>query len=300
MKRKIGVVAAVALPPLSSSPVASAGTRAAHRRQHDGKGKTITLWLVGGDTPDTLRDYLKTEFHKETGGTLTIEEQDWGDARHQADDHRCPTPTTPPTSTRSATPSRRPSPTSARSSTSATCTRSSAATTCCSRFVEAGKVDGKNYALPYYFGSRYVFYRKDVWAAAGVDGPDHARRVQHGCRHHRRDEPRRHHELLGLLPRRPGLAQRHLVDLRQRRRPRRRRTATSGSSTLVRPEDASRVSSSCRTLYKNASNAPVDARTDQYIYVNDNDVNNNADDDDADLARGRHDHRSGLGALVDR
>jgi N,N'-diacetylchitobiose transport system substrate-binding protein len=29
-------------------------------------------------------------------------------------------------------------------------------------------VNGKNYTLPYYFGSRYVFYRKDVWAKAGI------------------------------------------------------------------------------------------------------------------------------------
>ena len=36
-------------------------------------------------------------------------------------------------------------------------------------FVEVGEVDGANYALPYYFGSRYIFYRKDVWAAAGLD-----------------------------------------------------------------------------------------------------------------------------------
>jgi N,N'-diacetylchitobiose transport system substrate-binding protein len=32
-------------------------------------------------------------------------------------------------------------------------------------------VDGKNYALPYYFGSRYMFYRKDIWTAAGLQAP---------------------------------------------------------------------------------------------------------------------------------
>ena len=32
-------------------------------------------------------------------------------------------------------------------------------------------MDGKNYTLPYYFGSRYMFYRKDVWAAAGLEVP---------------------------------------------------------------------------------------------------------------------------------
>jgi N,N'-diacetylchitobiose transport system substrate-binding protein len=38
-------------------------------------------------------------------------------------------------------------------------------------FVDVGVVDGKNYTLPYYFGSRYVFYRKDVWKEAGVEVP---------------------------------------------------------------------------------------------------------------------------------
>src|SRR6195952_5800157 len=45
----------------------------------NGKGKTVTLWLVDSDTPDALRTYLKTEFHKETKGTLKIEQQDWSD-----------------------------------------------------------------------------------------------------------------------------------------------------------------------------------------------------------------------------
>jgi N,N'-diacetylchitobiose transport system substrate-binding protein len=38
-------------------------------------------------------------------------------------------------------------------------------------FVDAGSVDGKKYALPYYFGSRYMFQRKDVWTQAGVATP---------------------------------------------------------------------------------------------------------------------------------
>ncbi len=38
-------------------------------------------------------------------------------------------------------------------------------------FVEAGSVDTKRYALPYYFGSRYLFARKDVWSQAGVAAP---------------------------------------------------------------------------------------------------------------------------------
>lgn len=38
-------------------------------------------------------------------------------------------------------------------------------------FVDAGTYDGTVYAVPYYFGSRYIFYRSDIWSAAGVEVP---------------------------------------------------------------------------------------------------------------------------------
>jgi ABC-type glycerol-3-phosphate transport system substrate-binding protein len=38
-------------------------------------------------------------------------------------------------------------------------------------FVEAGMVDGKNYAFPLYAGARGVFYRKDLLAAADLSEP---------------------------------------------------------------------------------------------------------------------------------
>ena len=40
----------------------------------------ITVWLVGTDTPETARDYLKETFEAENEGwTLTIEEKTWAD-----------------------------------------------------------------------------------------------------------------------------------------------------------------------------------------------------------------------------
>jgi N,N'-diacetylchitobiose transport system substrate-binding protein len=30
-------------------------------------GQDITLWLAGGDTPTELREYLQTEYNKQTG-----------------------------------------------------------------------------------------------------------------------------------------------------------------------------------------------------------------------------------------
>ena len=37
--------------------------------------------------------------------------------------------------------------------------------------MDVGTVDDHVYALPYYFGSRYMFYRPDLWSAAGVEVP---------------------------------------------------------------------------------------------------------------------------------
>src|SRR6478735_11886691 len=40
----------------------------------------LTVWLVGADTPQTARDYLKETFEEENDGwTLNIEEKTWDD-----------------------------------------------------------------------------------------------------------------------------------------------------------------------------------------------------------------------------
>ena len=170
MKRKIAGVTAVALASAlvlagcSTGGSTSSGSVAAST---DGKGKTVTLWLVGADTPDKLRTYLVDEFHKETKGTLKIQQQDWGDIV---------------TKLTTALPDKNNTPdvTEMGNTQSPTFTNVGAfldisdmyselgGSKLLQSFVDAGKVGGKNYTLPYYFGSRYVFYRKDVWAKAGI------------------------------------------------------------------------------------------------------------------------------------
>ncbi len=161
MKRKLGLVAAataalVVLAGCSATPPADEG------------GKDITLWVMGGDTPDALRDYLKTEYASATGGTLTIEQQDWSDALSKL-------------TTALPDPENTPDVVEIGNTWSPTFTSVGAFSDITDlvpelggdkllpSFVEIGKVDGANYALPYYFGSRYMFYRKDVWAAAGLE-----------------------------------------------------------------------------------------------------------------------------------
>jgi len=162
MKRKIGVVA---LATAALVVLAGCATHAA-----DPGGKNITLWVMGGDTPNALRDYLKTEYAKTTGGTLTIQQQDWADALSKL-------------TTALPDPENTPDVTEIGNTWSPTFTSVGAFSDISDMyqelggkkllqsFVDVGSVDGKQYAVPYYFGSRYIFYRKDSWAAAGLSVP---------------------------------------------------------------------------------------------------------------------------------
>jgi len=164
MKRKIVAVAAATAAALILAGCAPSSAPA------DEGGKNVTLWLNGGDTPDTLRDYLKTEYADATGGTLTIEEQAWGDALAKLTTALPDAENTPDV-------------VEIGNTWSPTFTNAGAFTDISDlydelggdkllpSFVEVGEVDGANYALPYYFGSRYAFFRKDIWEKAGLEVP---------------------------------------------------------------------------------------------------------------------------------
>lgn len=133
-------------------------------------GENITLWLAGGDTPDELRTYLKDTFNEETGATLTIEEQSWGDLVTKLTTSLPDADNTPDVVELGNTQSPTFTNVGAFMDVSDMYDELGGDKLLPS-FVAAGEVDGKNYALPYYFGSRYMFMRKDVWKEAGVDQP---------------------------------------------------------------------------------------------------------------------------------
>jgi len=146
------------------------GTATSAPASSSAAGQNITLWLAGGDTPDTLREYLKTTYQAKTGGTLTIEQQDWGDLVTKLTTALPDENNTPDVTEIGNTQA----PTFTNVGAFADVSDMYAelgGDKLLQSFVDVGKVDGKNYALPYYFGSRYMFYRKDIWKAAGVEVP---------------------------------------------------------------------------------------------------------------------------------
>ena len=133
-------------------------------------GQNITLWLAGGDTPDELRTYLIDTYKTKTGGTLTIEEQSWGDLVTKLTTSLPDANNTPDVVEIGNTQSPTFTNVAAFSDIS-DMYKELGGDKLLQSFVEVGMVDGKNYTLPYYFGSRYMFYRKDIYAAAGVEVP---------------------------------------------------------------------------------------------------------------------------------
>jgi len=165
MKRKIAAIATA-----TAAALIFAGCASTPAAPVDEGGKDISLWLNGGDTPDALRDFLKTEYAEATGGTLTIEEQAWGDALAKLTTALPDAENTPDVVEIGNTWS--PTFTNAGAFTDISDLYSEfGGDKLLPSFVEVGEVDGAQFALPYYFGSRYAFYRKDIWKDAGLEVP---------------------------------------------------------------------------------------------------------------------------------
>jgi len=273
MKRKlVGLAAVATASALVLAGCASGGSTAAST---DGKGKTVTLWLVGSDTPDELRNYLKTEFNKETGATLKIEQQDWGDIV---------------TKLTTALPDANNTPdvTEMGNTQSPTFTNVGAfldisdmykdlgGSDLLPSFVEAGKVDGKNYTLPYYFGSRYMFYRKDIYQAAGVSVPTTLDQFNTNVADITAKNPKGINNFSGFFlggqDWRDGISWifANGGDIAKK-------DGDKWKATLE-SEESLKGLQQLQDLYKNASKAPNDAKdSNQYIYLNDTDQTLDAD-----------------------
>lgn len=242
-------------------------------------GTTVTLWLAGGDTPDELRTYLTDTFAERTGATLSIEEQSWGDLV---------------TKLTTALPDEANTPDVVElgNTQSPTFTNVGAfmdvsdmydelgGDKLLQSFVEAGAVDGKEYALPYYFGSRYMFMRKDVWEEAGVEQPRTLEEFNAAVVAITKENPRDITDFSGFFI--GGQDWRNGIswifanggDLA---------TKQDGQwvSTLADPGSITGLTQ-LQTIFREASKAPADAKDQSpWLYVNDSDT---ITDDNGDAA----------------
>ncbi|TPW72776.1 extracellular solute-binding protein [Schumannella sp. 10F1B-5-1] len=164
--RKFSIVAATAL--VAAAGLVLSGCAAGGSGGSD--KAEIRVWLNGTDTPKEAREYLVKTFEKQNpGSTLKIEEQSWTGLVDKL--------------TTSLSGSDSPDVVEVGNTQSPAFTSVGAFMDLTDKkdelggddllpgFVEAGSYDGKFYAAPYYSGARLVFYRKDMFAAAGLEAP---------------------------------------------------------------------------------------------------------------------------------
>ena len=133
------------------------------------KAADIRVWLNGTDTPDEARAWLKKTFEEQNpGSTLTIEQQEWDGLVEKL-------------TTALSSESETPDVVEIGNTQAPTFTGAGAFADLSDQlddlggddllqgFVDGATVDGATYAVPYYAGSKYIFYRKDLFKDAGID-----------------------------------------------------------------------------------------------------------------------------------
>ncbi len=146
----------------------SDGTESANNSGSGAATADIRVWLNGTDTPQEARDWLKTTFEKENpGSTLTIEQQEWDGLVEKITTALSSEDETPdvvevgntqaPTFT-----------TAGAFSDLSDSLEELGGSDLLPGFVDGATIDGATFAVPYYAGSSFVFYRKDLFEAAGI------------------------------------------------------------------------------------------------------------------------------------
>ena len=170
MSKKILLVASLAAT-LALSACGETETPAEADTDGAPKAADIRVWINGADTPQEARDWLKETFEEQNpGSTLTIEEQQWEGLVERL-------------TTALSSESETPDVVEVGNTQAATFTSAGAFSDLTGEldslggedllpgFVEGATVDGKTYAVPYYAGSKYVFYRTDLFDEAGLSVP---------------------------------------------------------------------------------------------------------------------------------
>jgi len=133
-------------------------------------GEDITLWLAGTDTPEAALTYLTETYASTTGGELSIDQIGWGDLIPSLTAALPDSSSTPDVFETGNTQTATFSAVGAYSDLTASYDELGG-DALLPGFVEAGSVGDTVYSVPYYFGSRFAWYRKDLYEAAGVAEP---------------------------------------------------------------------------------------------------------------------------------
>ncbi|MEY9963146.1 N,N'-diacetylchitobiose transport system substrate-binding protein [Streptacidiphilus sp. MAP12-16] len=174
MKRKIAAAAALATvltAAACSSSATTTNTGSQGALSIDGKGKTVTVWIMQDAQkgwPDVVAA-AKAQFEKETGATLKIEWQNWTNYSTKLDTALLSGNAPDALELGNTQTAKYIAANSFVDLTSVKTKFDNSSTWLDSLAASGQSADhSKTYAVPYYAGARVLIYRKDLFAAAGV------------------------------------------------------------------------------------------------------------------------------------
>ena len=176
----LGLAAALALTGCSagSNGASDSGTKSIGTP--DGKGKTLTVWVMDGDLTTEGPHAVETAVHRGHRRQGEACRSSSGTASTPRSPPRWPR-TTRRTSSRSATPTCRCSPPAAGCSTSTSSGDLARRPDWLPGLAGPATVDGQLYGAPLFAGNRAVIYNKKIWADGRRHrGADHLRRADRG------------------------------------------------------------------------------------------------------------------------
>lgn len=165
----IGIVSALALSACSGS--AGAGNAGAPSDgkvpEVDGKGETLTVWVMDGDyTPDTL-DEINKRFTEETGAEVNLQKQTWDGITTKVTTALA-TDTPPDVIDMGNTQIASYAANGGLLDLTAYKDDLAQGQTWLDGLVDPATIDGSLYGVPGFAGARAVIYNKKMWAEAGV------------------------------------------------------------------------------------------------------------------------------------
>jgi len=157
---------------LATAMVAAACGGAASTSNSANQTGTLTVWLMNGSAPASVIDAVNTDFKaKYPNVTVNVEIQQWGDIGTKLDTGFAGS-NPPDVMELGNTLVAKYAAAGALEDISGKKSSFDNSGTWLQSLTDSCTVSGKLYCVPYYAGSRAIIYRKDFFAAAGVQPPD--------------------------------------------------------------------------------------------------------------------------------
>ncbi|MFD6416740.1 extracellular solute-binding protein [Streptomyces sp. NPDC060194] len=159
----------------------------------DGKGKTLTVWIMEGTNPDAKPFFAEAAaaFKKKTGATVKVEYQQWATAQKKFTTAIEGGPKqVPDVAEVGTTWVPQFAATGGLVDVSAEVEKSGLSDDLVEGLKDAGTLDGKQYGMPWYAGVRSVLYRKDVFEKHNLKAPTSWTELQAAAKTLKEKEPK--------------------------------------------------------------------------------------------------------------